>query len=192
MAKKRTEALLLLRSEHMVKNPDQGIGYFVPSTISKEEWIRIRKEWDTKLKNSGHNDIEQYSANCTGHFSPFFYKTAGSKSRSGSARTEAVQYRPETAEYYRRLGLFFHHAPLRDLFRNKGTRRTNFYIFYHIIRIRKDGGTYQNMVDWLASDAAPPSIRAVKSIYWAYYHTKRIEGIMRAWYAGEGRALLED
>lgn len=174
--KRPTESLKAIRVKHDTRNFSQGIGYFVPDGMTMKEWQQLKRKWDAKLLASGHDEIEQFSTNQTGHFSPYFVKTKHNNSLSGSSATVAMLYRPETEEYYRRLGLFFYHAPLNKLFRGK------YWMYWHIIRLRKDGATYKDMIMWLRSSKAPPSLRSKKSIYWSFYHVNYVEEVMQRWF----------
>lgn len=176
MAKRPTDELKAIRSENETRKYSQGIGYYLPPGMSPQEWRKLKKKWDKKLLSTGHDEIEQFSNDCTGHFSPFFTKTKHGKSLSGSSATVARIYKPDTEEYYRRLGLFYHHANFHNVFRGKSR------LYKRITKMLADGATYQQLVNWLRTDA-PPSLRARKSIFWAFYHVKYLEKKMKEWFS---------
>lgn len=172
---KRTTKLLQYRSEKQSHKYSQGMGYHIPHGMNAEEWADLRRTWEAKLQKSNFPDIEQFSHDFSGHFSPFFTKTDQIKSRSGSSATEASQYRPDVAEFYRRVGIFRHHADLLTIFKHQA------YLYTFILEMLSDGTTYQEMVNWLRKKAPRP-LKATKSIYWAFYHVKNIEEAMKKWF----------
>jgi hypothetical protein len=175
VTKRNTQALKAIRVKYDSRNYSQGIGYHIPNGMTLKEWQTLKRTWENKLLKSGHDEIEQFSSNSTGHFSPYFVKTKHNNSLSGSSATVARLYKPDTQEYYRRLGIFFYHAPLQKIFKG------NYWMYYHIIRLRKDGATYQNLVDWMRTKA-PKSFRAKKSIFWAFYHVNYLQDEMQKWF----------
>jgi hypothetical protein len=175
-SKKGTEALKKIRSDNNSRNYNQGIGIHLPPNVPLKEYQKLKKKWDKILEAAGHDEIEQFSTNCTGHFSPFFIKSKHNRSLSGSSATVARTYKPDTEEYYRRLGLFYHHANFHNLFRGKSR------LYKRLVMLLKDGATYQNLVDYIKSERAPKSIRAKKSIFWAHYHVKILEAKMAEWF----------
>lgn len=70
------------------------------------EYNKLKKQWDNKLRASGFSDIEFVSR--TGQVSSFFH--------GYSSQTLANQYDWSKEEYYRRCGLFLHHANWKALF----------------------------------------------------------------------------
>jgi hypothetical protein len=70
------------------------------------EFVKLKKQWDSKLKASGFSDIEFVTRD--GQASPFF--------NGYSSQTLANQYDWSKEEYYRRAGLFLHHANWKELY----------------------------------------------------------------------------
>lgn len=176
MAKRNTQALKDLRSNKDTRNFTQGIGYHIPHDVTLKEFQKLKRKWDKILQDDGHDEIEQFSTNCTGHFSPFFIKSKHGRSLSGSAATVARIYKADTEEYYRRLGLFYHHANFHNVFRGRAR------LYKRICKLLSEGATYQMLVDYIGSHKAPKSIRAKKSIFWAHYHVKHLEERMSEWF----------
>ncbi len=197
LAKKSTEALIKLRSENGNAGGRQGIGYFVPASTSKNEWKKLKRIWDKKLRNSNFDDIEQFSPDCTGHFSPFFTKTVGNNSVWGSSASVARQYDSSTLEYYRRVGIFLNHAPLWKLFGCGKGGHQHYWRVWHILKLTSEGATYQAIANFFKSKKCPPSIRGKKSYFFAYHHLERptnkraINRIMAKWWS-ENREWLEE
>jgi hypothetical protein len=186
MAKKRTKALLLFRSENDLSGGTQGIGYYVPRTVTKSQFRSEAKKWHQKLIRSGFPEIEQFATDYTGHFSPFFVKTPQSNSLSGSAATISRIYKPETEEYYRRLALFFYHAPMRVLFSRAKVPRELYLIYKTIVRLRMEGVTYQGIAKFLNSykvrSRKIKQLRKRYTLFFVYYHVQVIEPIVNQWY----------
>lgn len=178
MAKKKTKALAELRSKHGLNRGTGGIGYFIPPS-ARNEWKQLYKTWSKKLQDSGFPEIEQFSTDCTGHFSPYFIKTAQNKSISGSSATVLRQYKPENAIYYRQLSIFFYHAPYKRLF------GPNASLYYHIIKLRKDGATYKDIVACFNSARCPATVKKLKprfTIFFVWYHLQIIEPAINQWF----------
>ncbi len=178
MAKRDTRALDF-RSKHESRLTSGGIGYYVPPNVTTAEWKRTYKRWQKKLRDSGFDEIEQLSHDCTGHFSPFFTKTISNQSLSGSTTTVARIYKPETEEYYRRLALFFHHGPFHTLF---GANR---WLYFHIVKLRKDGATLKDVAGKFNSKGCPKPIRGLKArftIFFVWYHLQVIEPAINKWF----------
>lgn len=174
--KTRTEALLKLRRERAVKRAGQGIGYFVPPTMSKDAWLKLRKTWDEKLRKSGHDEIEQFSHDCSGHFTPYFIKTHGNKTGfSGGVAEMARKYDPFKAEYYRRLGIFLHHANFHNIFRGRSR------LYKRIVKHMSEGATLQAMLHYFEFKA-PLTIRHKWSIFWIYTRVHEVNAKMAAWF----------
>lgn len=197
MAKRNTKAIHGLRSEKLNSAGRQGIGYYIPPTMDRNEWIKLRKLWNKKLQETNFDDIEQYSHDCSGHFSPFFVKTKHNNSIWGSSASAARQYSSETAEYYRRVGLFLHHADLWALFgRGKGGRR-HYWLVWHMLRLLAKGATYQAIADFFGSSKCPPSLRGKKTYFFAYHHIERpknkraINKVMAEWW-NKNREWLDE
>jgi hypothetical protein len=188
VAKKRTQALFDMRSKYESRNSIQGIGYYVPPHIPLDKWKKLCKKWTRILQTSGHDDIEQFSSDCTGHFSSFFFKTNKNQSLSGSAATVARLYKPANEYFYRRLRLFYHHGDLRRRSYFKTALKllpdmpanARYTLLKNFLRLRMDGATHQAITNWLRKEA-PKTCRQKRSIWWVYYRIMFIEKQAELW-----------
>jgi hypothetical protein len=139
------------------------------------EWHRIVKLWNKRLASSGFNDIEQFSPDCSGRFSAMFYKDPQSRSITGSGASVTRRYNFASAEFYRRLGVFVHHAPLRKLFKGEVWR------YKGLLKLWASGATSQEITEWLNRHKSP-TVQLQRSIYWVHYRLKELEVIVNKWW----------
>lgn len=87
----------------MPKKHNMGIGHFIPQSISKNKYIKLKQKWDTKLAEIGLQDIEQ--SDDEGFVSPVFAANHGMSSNMASSHLMR-KYSPEKAEFYRLCTIF--------------------------------------------------------------------------------------
>jgi hypothetical protein len=175
LAKNRTRALQAIRSQYESRRYNQGIGYYVPEGVSREEWHKLVKTWNEKLAASGHHDIEQFSPDCSGRFSSVFYKDPQSRSITGSSASVVRRFKYSSQEFYRRLGLFRYHAPINEMFKGEVWRIRGF------LKLWSEGATTQELTNWL-NNHKRPSIQQKISIWSVHYRTKEIAALINKWW----------
>jgi hypothetical protein len=173
MAKRATAAVQAWRRSNRKGTFSQGIGYHIPDDLSESQWKSLKQEWEDKLAKSGHIDIELFSP--TGNFSPYFTKKSGYNSFSGSSATVSAYYNYATQEYYRLLSLYLHHGNIYKHFKPNGS------LYRLLIKLSSEGKNYREVCEFLKSDKCPAKHRSNRSIFWAYYHTMKIEKRLREW-----------
>lgn len=151
---------------------------------SLNEFNKLKRIWDKKLKQAGHADIEFISQ--TGRTSRYF--------QGYNSQTIGANFSEQTLEYFRRCGLFLHHANFKELFSWRD-RAMNYWLW----TLWCDGLNHQEITDRLAIKARQLERRRVKprlnkqskSIYWVHGRIKAIEAIMFTWFESN-KAVLED
>jgi hypothetical protein len=171
-----------------------GMGYIEPYELGmpRKEFQKLYSEWETRLKESGFNDIEYRSEAHTGFFTPFFRE-------NGSTATFQTLYDPQKQEYFR-LATHFNAFMCERVDKAGHTRWSKAFYgaadtyrwlwYYHT-----EGVPYRSVVKAFSGIAnkytdklskLPPHLYTHKSVFWAHDKTQRVLDLFWLWAKAEG------
>lgn len=84
-----------------------SIGYFIPKTVSKQDFYDVYAEWNAKLEAESFPDIE--ITNRDGHSQPLFRGVKGKKTLNKSAAAIAMLFDQNQLDYYHMISVFAEH-----------------------------------------------------------------------------------
>lgn len=85
-----------------------SMGYFVPSTHTKQELYQLYNEWNAKLADESFPDIEHMTKD--GFFTPMFKAAPGKKMSSVTSATMGKRFNQGQLEYYHMISVMsLHH-----------------------------------------------------------------------------------
>ncbi len=156
----------------------QGIGHIVPVGYTKSQYNKLLREWNNKLQESGHEDIEVFSTSVAGLSSQFLRGSKPSKAyESHKDPSEALDF----ARTYQNL--YMHTSSARWLYGKK--HATSLFLlecyinqveFRDIATLRRTGDKEAFLSEY--PDVQIPNYFNIKSLftshYWAYQATRRV------------------
>jgi hypothetical protein len=166
-----------------------GMGYIESNELgmSRAEFKKLYSEWETKLKESGFNDIEYRSPSHTGHFTPFFRS-------NGSTATFMRMYDPAKEEYYslcRDFDSYMYEVPegsrvSRWTLAFPGKSKTYKLLwYYHIegVPYRGVAAAFSNTPNKYLRNLkkVPKHLIRARSEFWTHDHTHKILDLFWAW-----------
>lgn len=177
-------------------NYSQGIGYYIPDTMSHDQWRQMKQKWDQQLHDSGFTDIEYHSSALDGHFFPTLRNNSIEKNTK--AQTGAI---PAGIEgYYDYCSTFYELADWKNLFNNKRFKR-QWSLMRELFRLHKDGVSYGDMRQALRGRQTSYMIRfniapcheqhrQQRSKYWLFEQISRILSVAWLWHATNSQGSL--
>lgn len=176
----------------------QGMGYFIPDSMSNAEWHRIKQKWDQKLNDSGFSDIEMYSHALDGHFLPTFNQNSIEKNQ----KVQRGAIGDGIAGYFDYCSTYFELANWRRTF-NKKRYSYKWALMREIFRLHKDGVSYSDMRAALQGRQTSymkrfnikatqnyGDLRQKRSKYWCFDKTRSILECMWLWHATNPNGAL--
>lgn len=168
----------------------QGMRPVTPSNMTMTQYQKLFKEWNRKLQDSGHNDIENIYPTPVGTFTPFFRKDPQSMTLSRDSTHALEAYDSNTEEYYRMCRIYLEHCNWKQKFK----RMHGAYKF--IFSMHTNGAAYNTIAKYFRTDAKtrlklrqkydvrPPSptILRRQSIFWVHTHIQKILACMFEWH----------
>jgi hypothetical protein len=169
---------------------EMGMGYALealPPGMTRSDFKALYTEWESKLQNSGFNDIEYRSPSHTGHTTPFFRE-------NGSTATFMRAYDPAKEEYYRLARHF--DTFMNEAVGSKGQTRwskafkgqarlykTIWYLHIEGVPYRAVAKAFSGKPSkWLRGlKSVPPSLVGSKSVFWAHDHTHKVLDLFWKW-----------
>lgn len=163
------------RRLHSRKTKRPLVEFILEPGQSLTEFNKLKKLWDRKLKQAGHVEIEHISA--TGRTSRYF--------QGYNSQTIGANYSEATAEYFRRCGLYLHHANWPKLYPTRAR-----YTLKWMWELWCKGLKHQEITDLLAVRVLKQARRSRKkdaevapaSIYWVHTRIKELEQDMFDWF----------
>lgn len=174
----------------------QGMGYYIPDSMSNADWHKIKQKWDQKLHDSGFSEIEMFSHALDGHFLPTFSQNSIEKNQKlqKGAIGDGIQ------GYFEYCSTFYELADFKVIFNNKRWQR-KWALAREIFRLHKDGVSYSDMRAALQGrqtgymkrfdiKASHIKFRQPRSKYWCFDKTRSILEQMWLWHATNANGAL--
>ncbi len=160
------------------------MGYIEPHELGmpRKEFQRLYNLWESKLKQSGFDDIEYRSPSHTGHFTPFFR-------RNGSTATFQALYDPAKEEYFTLCRYFDSEFEWSKAF------KANTELYKTLWRLHMDGVPYRAIAKafsgqpnkYMATlEPVPAKLHRPCSVFWAFMHMQKILNHFWTWAATQG------
>ena len=167
----------------------QGMGYYIPDSMTNAQWVKIKQKWDQKLNDSGFSDIEMFSSDYTGHFLPLFSQNSIEKNQ----KLQKGAIGDGIAGYFDYCSTFYEHVDWRAKF-NYGRYNRAWALMRELFRLHKDGVSFGDVAKALRGERSsymkrfniePVYVRyrQKRSKYWCFTQLSAVLEQMWLWHA---------